>query len=649
MSIIYNFLKMKAEKNPNDILYIEGNDNKKCTFDDFYKQVNENIKRIEKNNNMLPVYLVIDTTIEAIALFIALVYLELKPIIISYKQIENSHYSNEEESSEYQVYSSKIINLRKVYSFIQECVDINNSTVIDYSDKKNENYFYIQTSGTTTGKPKLVKKYESDLQNDVCFFSSSQHEIYYTSSDISKLSGLWQQVFIPICLENYNTIVISGNENDDDLVSYLAKYNITRMFKPKNFERDIYSGCQHKLNRIYVAGEVVNKHIVNKLIKDFNVDFANVVNVYGQTEFGLISTCNGIIPDSFNISAFYGKDDDLFPDNLVRMIGNFSNVSKEYLAQLRMKYTGNNQLTMYIQNNHILFEFVTLYPVSKDRVNNIKLVDIDYVQNKESFWLNCHRLGNNFLKEIYYKNISTGDVGFYYDNKLYVCGRKSEIINNCITLPIIESTLQENFQNTHALYCKEINNVFFISGVNLVYGVSKVGFFDDNDLQFSSFYWLNIRKRKEANNNFIRSFDISRIFIPDYQIIKTIGLGKYERVANYQYFINRIKEIEHNYVNYDSIIEEKLNFELSAAKQVNRNYFCIDKDAVDEIALLEYLKSTVSSPPSLVDGKYYFYINDYFMFGMTREDLMKHYPSYAKNDEIFDSMIEKKKVKKMNL
>ena len=102
-----------------------------------------------------------------------------------------------------------------------------------------------------------------------------------------------------------------------------------------------------------------------------------------------------------------------------------------------------------------------------------------------------------------------------------------------------------------------------------------------------------------------------------------------------------------NSINYWNIMENKVHSELSKnAIQIGANYFCIDENSIDIMTLLKYLKDTVSSLPILKGNKYYFYINDYFMYEMTKEDLFFHYSSYKENDVLFNDLIVKEKVKK---
>ena len=421
---IYDVLREKSfnkENSMNDAyICIDENDTSSYTYSDLYNLINKYVvifKELDLKGKIK--YLIVDNSIESLAIFIALLQCGAVPILIDKRNIDNS-------KKVYDEYDENIDNFEMISKYPYDYIIANNSDdfsikelelqqVKKYIDSINKysissdssiGDFYMCTSGTT-GIPKLVKLNENMLMQHIeNRFCNTKGYSCYCYNSIASIMGLTFYL-LPILLDNKLYFYINEHLHKyfEHMFEEISKYNINHFMLPRNF-LDYFPNEHSKLNFenlkiIYLTGEVNDYSLIEKIRSTYNLPKNVFVNLYGSTEmYGGICKCI-----ETDIKKIYV--------NIWSLLNN----------KLIYTYDKKKIYSLTIENNIIIkrkidiqfFEdlFTCFIPVSNGIVSSLSF------KNKNL----------RVVDELLYNGKETGDLGFYVDNKLYILGRKCDIVN----------------------------------------------------------------------------------------------------------------------------------------------------------------------------------------------------------------------------
>lgn len=408
-SILYYLLKKKAEDSSTKdaIMYreIEKKD-EKYTYSEVYKLVNKYVDFFSKcNYKNKSLYVIVDNSIKSIAVFIAMLKVGIIPILINI----NSFYDHLKFSKKNIICKKSNIDFfdatkygpynlnERVYAFEKYINSLNLNLDSLTTDKKSK--FCILTSGSTSGKPKMVTIYEKDLlRKDKTCYNSIKSEYFCTYIPISSISSIVYNILLPlytnqkIILMRFLDLYALQNKS----VSLLVPRDILDFFNSIYYdERRQYNFSN--IDKMYLSGEINNLGFIKEIRKKMPTLKENVfVNLYGSTEaLGIISCCEEkkLKPIYINQLALANGD----------FIYTFDKVNF-----YKRKFINNTFQDEKINLEYDDFIYFECLPVSENKVDNI-------------------RIENNF-GEIIYNDKRTGDIGIYVNNQLYIICRKTEVV-----------------------------------------------------------------------------------------------------------------------------------------------------------------------------------------------------------------------------
>ena len=251
---IYDVLREKSfnkENSMNDAyICIDENDTSSYTYSDLYNLINKYVvifKELDLKGKIK--YLIVDNSIESLAIFIALLQCGAVPILIDKRNIDNS-------KKVYDEYDENIDNFEMISKYPYDYIIANNSDdfsikelelqqVKKYIDSINKysissdssiGDFYMCTSGTT-GIPKLVKLNENMLMQHIeNRFCNTKGYSCYCYNSIASIMGLTFYL-LPILLDNKLYFYINEHLHKyfEHMFEEISKYNINHFMLPRNF------------------------------------------------------------------------------------------------------------------------------------------------------------------------------------------------------------------------------------------------------------------------------------------------------------------------------------------------------------------------------------------------------------------------------
>lgn len=395
-SLLYQYLKEKNDNKfiRNNIIY---NDNdRKITINELYRLVNNHIKEIKryKYKYINNPYFLTQNNIDTIAKFIAYLECGISPILL--------------DGSDYYIKKTirkKTINTEMILSGEardkEEIVGINKEAF----DKKK---FEIQMSKTlgTPGKgkigiftsgsisePKLVYIDEELIINNVNKSkNNNRYRKIYNSMPFNSVSGLFTNIFLPICAPLCEACLVDKFDLDDAL-------SATDLFLPRNYQEIIHEIDHGNIEKVFMFGETNSIEVTNFLKEHLKVkrpiDF---INVYGSTELG------GLVSEH----SINEKDEVTIYD-----------------------YDIDKDIVIYSYDNQ------TFYKKEKDTITILNIDNIRNLNNNFHFkvipcgTIDDNIIINNFnIGEGIINNYKTGDIHVNINNKIYVLGRKTDLINH---------------------------------------------------------------------------------------------------------------------------------------------------------------------------------------------------------------------------
>ena len=406
---LYDLLKKKAEDpyTKDRVVYYEFDRSiEEYTYNDVYELVNKYIEFFNNcNYKGKTLYVMVDNSVKSVAIFIAMLKVGVIPILIN---CENLYH--------YEIVSKKDIKsnicsidffdatkhgtyelIKKSYFLEMYIKSLNVNLDKLINDKKSK--FGILTSGSISGKPKMIIIYEKDLLNkDYDYYNIVNTDYFCTYIPISSISSIVCNILLPlyknqkIILMRFLDLYALQNKN----ISLLVPRDILDFFNSIYYdERRQYNFSN--IDKMYLSGEINNLGFIKKIRKKMPTLKENVfVNLYGSTEaLGIISYCeeNNLKPIYINQLALANGD----------FIYTFDKVNF-----YKRKFINNTFQDEKINLEYDDFIYFECLPVSENKVDNVVI--------------------KNGFGEIIYNNRPTGDIGIYVNNQLYVICRKNEIV-----------------------------------------------------------------------------------------------------------------------------------------------------------------------------------------------------------------------------
>lgn len=383
-------------------------------------------------------YVIVDNSMDSIAIFIALLYYKAIPVLLNKKDVAgdifddkdrefNINYREEIKNYPYdyiiandnETFISKEAELVKIRNYIDSISSTNEVNEESNSDSK----FYICTSGTTGGTPKIVLIREKELIDKVIKdFNDTYGYSYYSYNSIASISGIVFNVVLPLALDN--KIYFYTNEHLHSGFKYLfddiSKFEINHLMLPRNildYIPDTKSNLNfNSLKKIYLGGEINHLQHINK-IRDIypNIPKNIFVNSYGSTEtYGKICECG---------------EQEMIPLYINRLSLMENKVIYTYDKENIYAISDKNNVPQKLDIHYDDMIFMEVLPVSSNYHDNIEVKPITFL-----------------LGEIIVNKVKTGDIGFYFNNKLYLLGRKNDIVDVNERLTFLPS-IEEMFSN----------------------------------------------------------------------------------------------------------------------------------------------------------------------------------------------------------
>ena len=511
-SLLYQYLKEKNDNKfiKNNIIY---NDNgRKITINDFYRLVNNHIKEIKRHkykyiNNP---YFLTQNNIDTIAKFIAYLECGISPILLDgsdyyikktiRKQVIDTEMILSGESRD----KEEIVGINKE-TLDKKKLEIQMSDIVGTPGKGKIGIF---TSGSV-GEPKLVYIDEELIINNVKKSkNNNRYRKIYNSMPFNSVSGLFTNIFLPICAPLCEACLVDKFDLDDAL-------SATDIFLPRNYQEIIHEIDHGNIEKVFMFGETNSIEVTN-FLKDHlmvrrPIDF---INVYGSTELG------GLVSEH----SINEKDEVTIYD-----------------------YDIDKDIVIYSYDNQTFY---------KKEKNTITILDKDNIRNLNNNFhfkvipcgtINDDILINNYnIDEGIMNNYETGDIFVNINNKIYVLGRKNDLINHT-SLSYIDTKTTDLIGRKCTSFSKG----------NDIYLAVKYDLTDKESPDHTTFF-RNLRYRApRIVNKIYEEFPIIKdvFFIIDEDFPLRSKLKKVKRKELVDY-LDKYSTINHRLSNYEAILTD---------------------------------------------------------------------------------------------
>lgn len=395
-SLLYHYLKEKNDDKflRNNIIY---NDNgKKVTISELYQLVNKHIKEIKRHrykyvNNP---YFLTQNNIDTIAKFIAYLECGISPILLDGSDYYIKKTIRQQVIDTEMILSGEARDREEIVGIKKEELDkkkleIQMSDTVGCSGKGKIGIF---TSGSISD-PKLVYIDEELIINNVKKSkNNNRYRKIYNAMPFNSVSGLFTNIFLPICAPLCEVCLTDKFDLDDALSS-------TDVFLPRNYQEIIYEIDHGNIEKVFMFGETNSIEVTN-FLKDRlrvrrDIEF---INVYGSTELGgLVSECTIDKKDEVTI-----YDYDIDKDIVIYSYDNETFYKKEKETTIELNKDNIRKL-----NNNFHFKVIPCGTIDDNII------------------INNHNIGEGVIN-----NYETGDIFVNINNKIYVLGRKKDLINH---------------------------------------------------------------------------------------------------------------------------------------------------------------------------------------------------------------------------
>ena len=605
----------------------KGRDVKSYTYSELKDMVDFFIDYIKKNyNGKKNCFLIIDNSIEDIAFFIALMELNIKPIIIHKDKLIELYLSNKDV--EYMELNPDIDNIhmpldrgyhgKQILDYTKEASFITNINIrsscylsnikneirlekplinrmLNYYLRKNElldlldgdDYdFGILTSGTTNNF-KIQKVKEKELYGKIIAnYDVETEEAIINTTPISSISGLIFNLYIPllsknnkkVCVSEYlyyvmedimeeekglMSIVLPGGRN---LFEYIGKKDAANM----------------KINHVYFMGKKLtleNIEIIHEYAKDLSDDC--IYNYYGNTEnLGLICKCGEKHLKPIYLYGLYITNDKMIYSE---------DKENVYLKSIENGNIITKKIDMEFDNKL----FIPILPISDNYERDSRIINLD---------------DNIVFGELLVNDEKTGDFGFELDNLLYLVGRNNEFIqedNRYIFLSSLENAIWEECVIVRK---DSTTNIYVISDMeNLI-----------DDCQYK-YYNSYVRLEGVKNTLGRHNVSIDNYVIIDKKDLPTgIEIGKIKKDFLLQYVFPKLEPNKFD-IEYEKITLEIFNKQLSSKlgrivkADRNKHSYIFDKKQFSLVDMLTIIDNYQTYGFYESDDCYYLSVSDSFM------------------------------------
>lgn len=630
---LYGLLREKAKKlkTKNSVMYIEYFKTiERYTYNDVYKLVNKYIEFFLKGNfKNKPIYVIVDNSVNSIAVFIAMLEVGIIPILINEENL--NYYTNYSVNSEFYNVKKNTIDYfdatkyslsdtAKVICLFEKYINLlkeNNEIYFRNIKSDNEKKFFIHTSGSASNNPKMILIYEKELlKNKGYSLLSMKSEYFYTYIPISSISSITFNLLIPfylnkqVILSKYFELEIINEKK----ISFLIPRNILDILteiKNKVLEIDFSNACE-----LYLSGEVNNLEIIKEIRKKIPSLRENVfVNLYGSTEtLGIISTCNEEYLKSIYINQLALSNGDFI-------------YTFDKMNFYKRKFTDNSYYDERINLEYNDLFYFECLPVSERMVNDVEVK-------------------NNF-GEVFVNNIATGDIGIYISEKLYIICRTSDIvtINNKLYCLTALENLFFNLIGLKTAAIKYDNQIYIIVNFS----------FDEKSITNVKDIIPVIKKCYEFKNTLSFVPLANPIFLDSKKFPKSSAMKKTVKHSLISIIENRDKNC-HFVNNYESsflnkvklLISNITNKNMDNVEYMGNNNFKIKKDKNFDIKHLLLFLNHIDVT-NLSEDEKYFYITvndgiiiDYIIKENWENDYIEHlFNIYEKSRDEFYALFNK--------
>lgn len=592
---LYDLLKKKAEDpyTKDRVVYYEFDSSiEEYTYNDVYELVNKYIEFFNNcNYKGKTLYVMVDNSVKSVAIFIAMLKVGVIPILIN---CENFYH--------YEIVSKKDIKsnicsidffdatkhgtyelIKKSY-FLEIYIKSLNIN-LDSLKIDKESKFCILTSGSISGKPKMVIIYGDDLlKKEKTYYNSIKSEYFYTYIPISSISSIVYNILLPL-YQNKKIILMTylsfyGLQNKD--VSLLVPRDILDFFNSVYYDKNRQYNFSN-INKLYLSGEINNLDFIKKMREKMPELKENVfVNLYGSTEaLGIISYCEE------------NKFKPIYINQLALANGEFI-YTFDKVNFYKRKFINNTFQDEKINLEYDDFIYFECLPVSENKVDNVII--------------------ENDFGEIIYNDKRTGDIGIYVNSQLYIICRENEVVeieNKKYYLTAIEN-LFSKFTELSCVAIKHEDKIFVI--INFI--------LDKNSLTNIKDIIPLIKKSYELTNKLSHLPISLPIFVDSGHITKSSAMKKIIRsdliaiIKNrnkYEYYINDYEKELTNKIQL--IIKDIKGDNIDIVESVKDNIFRIKKtNTFNEKQLMLLFNHVDICNIYEKDDYFYFEIDDTIIF-----------------------------------
>lgn len=409
---LYSMLKEKVtnEETKNiKVYFVMKKAIEKYTFLDLYNAVNKYISIFSKINlKNKRKYVLVDNSIDSIAVFIALLECKAIPILIDKNNLQKHNKENFNLKEIYALYRKTKYDFidtdshyqivhpeNQMYALNKYLNVIPNINEKFYDENDDDSKFIICTSGSISGNSKLVLIKERELIEYI--YNRLSYDFRYCYTSISSISGIISIVLAPLITNS--SVLLDFRFDLENLIEHKVKSlvlprDILDYLNDKNIENLDFSDIEH----LYLAGEINSLEVISEIRKKIPTLKPNIfANLYGTTEtFGTICTC--VEDDLKNIYI-----------NQIALAKGEIIYTYDKVNIYKMIKENNSYVGRKIDINYDKYTFFECLPVSSSIVNSVQIKDN--------------------LGEIIVDGVKTGDIGTYIDNKLYVISRVNDVVN----------------------------------------------------------------------------------------------------------------------------------------------------------------------------------------------------------------------------
>ena len=595
-SLLYKKLKEKADDpyTQNNVGWYEDNGNP-ISFKELMNYVDSYKKLFKEKTIREDPYLLANNNIYSISMLIALLDLGYSPILLNLNQYHSTDNRINTDKEHVIYFKNNVIGvlsiddlnefkIRKKLLNIKD--NLNNIKNMNTVGIKGKAKIGLLTSGSTD-KPKIVYLDEDKIYRNIKNSElNNRYRKIYNPISMSSISGLFTNVFLPITTDFCQARL----SNDFSIMSAIL---CTDVFLNRNIQ-DIFKNHPRieygEIERFFIFGEPNSIDHVQYIHDRFPLNKFEIINVYGSTESGgLVSECREKDIDSLSIYEYNLENDTII----------YSYDRKTFKKR-------HKDIETVLSENEV-----------KEIINNICIELIPCGLKNDNIKINGYNIGEGIID-----NSPSGDVFVFLNNKVYVLGRKTDLIKN-ISLSIMDNAIT-NHTNRKCTAFNDNGDIYLAVCYPLEYTKTALG--NDHTTYFRRFIDEAHTIKDYIKKTYPQIKDV--LFLADYNFpINNISQKSkrndfHDKLATYEiinYRLEHFKEVLKDYV--ESVFKERLHH--------IPNYSFNDCDdlviPINEITETELVDITndlniVAIEKDYYNNQYIIYYDDGFFFDPVKVD-----------------------------